>query len=225
MAVVVYVGHARPDGAVRLVPGRSSAPRHACRLRDVLERALRLPEQPVGVAVHVAGDDVEVAVLVVVEPHGADRPPRIGESDRCRHIAERLAIVLKQRVRPIAKRHEEIEIGVAVVVHPHRLTHRTGWNFEPRLGGRVAERPLGVAIQAQDRRARAGREADQQVGVAVGVGIAPGRGPRRTSVRDSRGRRGVGERPTVVAIETVGRSVEADEQIEVGVAVVRRPRR
>ena len=63
------------------------------------------------------------------------------------------------------------------------------------------------------------REAEQQVGVAVGVDVTEGRGAGRPGIGHAGGRGDVGEGAGVVAIEAIGRAVEAHEQVEIAVAV------
>ena len=53
--------------------------------------------------------------------------------------------------------------------------------------------PRVVPIEAQHRLRGAGREAEEQVGIAVGVEVAPRRRARGPRVGDAGGRRDVGE--------------------------------
>ena len=108
----------------------------------------------------LATDEVEVAVLVEVEPHRADGLARVGESDLRGDVRETAAVVTEERVGLVAERDEEIEIAVAVEVDPRGLSDRAGGHHEAGIGGHVSERPLRVPIQAQHGPRRAGREAD-----------------------------------------------------------------
>jgi hypothetical protein len=66
-------------------------------------------EEAVRVAIHVADREIEVAVVVVIEPDAADAAARIREADRGRDVDESAGIVPEERVRAIAERDEEIE--------------------------------------------------------------------------------------------------------------------
>ena len=83
----------------------------------------------------------------------------------------------------------------------------------------VGESPAVVTVEPQHRAGRTRREAEQQIGIAVGVEVSERRGPRRPRVGDARSRRDVGEHALVVPVEAVGRAIEADEQIQIAVAV------
>src|SRR4029078_10030595 len=83
----------------------------------------------------------------------------------------------------------------------------------------LSRRAAIVAIEPQHR-ARAGREADEQIGIAVAVEVPPRRGARRARIADAGGAGNVREDALVVSIQPVWRAVEADEEIEIAVAVV-----
>ena len=209
---------------VPFVASRGARPPQATpgRLGDVGEAPLVVAIQAVGVAVHVRGVEIEVAVLVVVEPDGADGLPRVGQSDLGRDVGEPAGRVAEQHVGAIAKADKQIEIAVGVDVDPGRLAHGAGTDRQTGVAGYVHEAPAIVAIEPQHRRGwcRGGREPDEQIGIAVGVEVSPRRGARRPRVGDAGRRRHVGEDARVVAIQPVRRAVEPDEQIDVAVAVV-----
>lgn len=129
-------------------------------------------------------------------------------------------VVAIERVWTIAEADEQIEIAVTVNVHERRLAHRPGGHHQSRRRRLVDERPSVVAVEAQHRTGRTWREAEKQVGVAVGVDIGPRRRARGTRVGHARGFGHVHERALVVAIQPVGLPVEAHEEIEVAVAVI-----
>ena len=94
---------------------------HAQLARHVDEPRAVVAEQAVGVAVLVRDEQVEVAVLVEVEPDGADGPARIVEPQFLADAGEAAAVVAEQHVRRVAHRHEEVEVAVVVDVHPRHL--------------------------------------------------------------------------------------------------------
>ena len=142
-----------------------------------------------------------------------------------RDVGELAGVVAIQRVGAIAEGDEEIEIAVGVEVDPRRLAHRAGRHRQADVAGGIGELAGGVAIQLQHRRVLERREAEQQIGIAVGVEVAPRRRARRPRVGDAGRRRHVGEHALVVAIQAVRLAVEADEHVEVAVAVDSRRRR
>ena len=101
-----------------------------------LDRAGRQP----AVAADAIGDDrvsvlvgdieVEVAVLVVIEPHGADTLAWIGETGTRRNVGKPSLLVHEQRVRAIAKRDKEIEVSIGIDIDPCRLAHGGFFNDE-----------------------------------------------------------------------------------------------
>ena len=198
---------------------RPAAPGDAGGLGGVGEASLVVQEEAIGVAVHVGHGEIEVAVLVGVEPHRADGLARIGEAERRRHVAEAAAVVAEEGVGPVAEADEEIEVAVAVGVHPRRLPNRAGGDDQAGGRGLIGEAPAVVAIQPQHRTRRPGREAEQQIRIAIGVVVPERRGPRRPGVGDAGGGRDVGEHPAIVAVEAVGGAVEAHEQIRIAVAL------
>ena len=177
-------------------------------------------EHAVQIAVLVADEDVEVAVLIHVEPDGADGRARIVDAHLLADARERLAVVAEEHVRRVAEADEEIEVAVVVEVDERRL---------PRLAGRVDahrlrhldERLAGALVAIEPaRNLGLARESDEQVDVAVAVEVAPRRGARVVEIGDAELRGDVRERAVVVAIETVRLALpEADEQIEVAVVV------
>ncbi len=199
--------------------GARPPPRHAGLYRHVDEARAVVAEESVGIAVHVGDRDVEIAVLIRIEPHRADRPAGIGQAERGRLVAEDAAVVAEERVGAVAKRHEQVEIAVALDIHPHRLAHGAGGECESGCRRGVGEDTALVAIEAQHRGARRRREADQQVGIAVRIRIAKGGCTGRARLGQTGGGRDVGEDAAVVAVEPVGLAVEAHEEIEIAVAV------
>ena len=142
-----------------------------------------------------------------------------------RDVGETAGGVAEEHVGAIAEADEEVEIAVGVHVDPRGLAHRAGGHREiPRFGRDIDEARAIVAIQAQHGsragRAARGREADEQIRIAVRVEISPRGRAGRPRVGDARGRGDIREHAAVVAIQAVGRAVEADEQIDVAVAVV-----
>ena len=75
-----------------------------------------------------------------------------------------------------------------------------------------------VAVQPV-RHGRGARKADEQIGIPVVVVVAPRRDARLVEVGEADLGRDVDERAVVVAIQAVHLAAEADEQIEVAVAV------
>ena len=217
--VAIHVGGAHPHGAVARIARTAAAPRHTRRLGDVHEDRAVVAEQAIGVAVHVGHRHVEVAVFVGVEPHRADRLAGIGQPECRRPIGEHATVVDEQRVGAIAERDEQVEVAVAIGVDECGLAYRPCRHAETRRRGGVGEDAARVAIQAQHRSGRSGREPEQQVGVAVGIDIPEGRGPGSARIGHASGRRDIREHAAVVAIEPVGRAIEADEEVEVAVAV------
>src|SRR5206468_11884468 len=88
--------------------------------------AAAVPEQPVRVAVLIRHEQIEIAVAVDVEPDGADAFSCIAYARLHGHVGESIAVVTKQPVPPIAKRDEEIENAVVVVVDPRRVAGAAG---------------------------------------------------------------------------------------------------
>ena len=221
LAVAVDVGGAHADRAVGRELRRAAAPRHAGRLGDVGELAGVVAEQAVRVAVHVGDRHVEIAVLVEVEPHGADGPPRVGQADRRGDVGQLAGVVAIQRVGAIAEADEEIEIAVGVEVDPRRLADRAGRRRpSPRRSWHRQTMPALLRYSFNTDAALQRREAEQQIGIAVGIEVAPRRRARRPRVRHAGGRGHVGEHALVVAIQAIRLAVEADEHVEIAVVVV-----
>ena len=82
-----------------------------------------MAEETIGVAVLVGDVEVEVAVLVVVEPHGADALARIGEPNFRGNVFEASGLVQEERVRTITKGDEQVEIPVRIEVDEGGLAH------------------------------------------------------------------------------------------------------
>ncbi len=121
--ITVDVSGTRTDRTVGRILGRAASPRDARELGNVREAARVVLKQSVRVTVHVADIEIEVAVLVVIEPDGADASPRIRQADLRRNIGKPSGVVAVQRVRTIPKRYEQIQIPIAIDVDPGRLTH------------------------------------------------------------------------------------------------------
>ena len=145
--VVVDVGGARADGTVRRILRRAAAPPKTGRLGDIRELAGVVAIEPVGIAVHVAGIEIEIPVLVIVEPHGADGLARIRKADRRSDIAEYSLLVPEEDVRTIAKRHEQIEVIVTVEIDPRSLAHRSRRDIEVRRQRDIDESGITVSIE------------------------------------------------------------------------------
>src|SRR4029079_10095677 len=123
----------------------------------------------------------------------------------------------------IAKRGEEIEIAVAVVVDPHRLPADAA-ELDAQLFRDVGERASLAVVAIDFRGGVRGREPDVEIGVAVVVVVAPGGSARLDVVRESDLRGDVRERAVVVHIQPIWPAAKADELIEIAVAVDVRPR-
>ena len=76
------------------------------------------------------GAEVEVPVLFVVEPDRADAAPSVGQPERCRHVGKAAAVVAVERVRPVAERHEQVQVIVGVDVDLVRECDR----IKPEVG-------------------------------------------------------------------------------------------
>jgi hypothetical protein len=77
-----------------------------------------------------ADEQIQPAVVVVIEPHGARRPARCGDTGLVRHVGESsVAIVLIQDAAAV-RRHEQVRKTVIVVItdgnaHPERAAGDT----------------------------------------------------------------------------------------------------
>ena len=78
--------------------------------------------------------------------------------------------------------------------------------------------PAVVAVETEHGTG-AGCEADQEIGVAVGVPITEGGGARGARIRDACRSGEVDERAPVISVEAVGRPVEAHEDLGITVTV------
>src|SRR3954465_9173082 len=130
-----------------------------------------VPEQAVGVAVLVGDEQIEIAVTVDVEPHGADGPARIADTRFSSDIDESRAVVPEQPVRLVAERNEQIDVAVVVVVNPRNLAGDAGDADADRRGG-IGE-VAAVAVVSIELVRRAVDEADVEIDVAVAVEVAP----------------------------------------------------
>ena len=220
IAVVVVVGHARPDPAV---DERTPAAVHPQLLRDIGEASAVVAEEPVQVAILVGDKRVEVAIAVHVEPRHAHRLPRIGQPDLRGYLGVRATVVAEHRIRAIAERHEEVGVAVVVVVEERRLAGRAEL-IDPEAAADVDERlPAVIAVHpvGDARRARVSHE---QVGIAVIVVVTPGRDADLVAFRQPDLGRDVDERAGVIPIEAAQLAAESHEQVEVAIAVVVGPR-
>ncbi len=143
------------------------------------------------------------------------------------HIDKLPAIVAEQAIRTVAERGEEIEIAVAVVINPRRLTTDAGQG-EANLSRHIDE-ALAIALVAVDLRSHLGiGEPDVEIGMAIGVVVSPGHARTRLVRRIARaadlGVRTSSERPAIIPIEPVGAAAKADEIVEVTVIVDIGPR-
>ena len=192
---------------------------------DVFETALVLAVEAVGLAFLVRGEQIEIAVAIEVPPHRADGLSRIADAGRFGDVDKAAAIVAQQSIRHIAERREQIEIAVAVVVDPRRLARHAVQVDADVL--RDVDELRALRVVAIDLRGdlRIG-EADVEIGIAVGVEIAPGRGSRLLCTKSSTSPTSaadVTKRAVVVAIEAIGPAAERDEVIEVAVVIDIRP--
>ncbi len=78
--VLVHVGGAGTHRPLLLVPGRAPAPDDAGRLGDVGEVIAVVAPERIGVAVHVPLVEIQVAVVVHVEPDAADALAGVGNA-------------------------------------------------------------------------------------------------------------------------------------------------
>ena len=217
--VAVDIRRARPYGPVGRGVRRPAAPGKTGLAGHVGERSAIVSKQAVRVAIHVSNVDVEIAVLVKIEPHRAHAPPGVGETDAGCDISKAPSLVAEERVRAVAERHEQIEIAVRVHVNPDRLPDGAGFYLQTDGAGDIDEACGRVAIEPKDR-CVVRREADEQVGIAVCVEIAPCSGAGGSSIGNTGARGIVHQRAGVVAVQPVCLPVESDEEIEVVVSVV-----
>jgi hypothetical protein len=141
-------------------------------LGHVGEAAGVVPEQPIGVALLIRGEDVEIAVAIDVPPDRSDRPPRIANASGDGDVGESGSIVSEQAIWLIAKGGIPVQVAVAVIVDPGRLT-ADPTERDAKLRRDIGE-PRTVAIVAVDPGPmRSGGKADVQVRIAVAVDIRP----------------------------------------------------
>ena len=223
-AVTVHVGDAGTHRSAEWIAHGPSGAREPGRFRDVGEVAVIVVEESVLVAVLVGDVEVEPAVLVVVEPHGANGLARIGEPDLRRDLGEVPVVVAEEHVGPVAPRDKEIEIAIAVEVHPRELAHLPGGDLgEARRRGDVGEVTVRVAIEAEDRTARGAgirRESHDEIGMAVAIEVAPRCRARRARIGHARLGGHVPERTPFIMVEPVRLAVHSNEEVGPAVAVV-----
>ncbi len=221
IAVTVDVRNARAVAPGGLRPGSAV---HAKLARHVHESRAVVAEHAVGVAVLVGDEEIEVAVFVEVEPHRTHGSARIVEAELPADARETTAVIPEQHVGRIAKRDEQIEVAVVVNVDPRDLTR-----FAQRVDahGRADVREMRAAAVVPIEpvaRLRSAGEPDVQVDLAVAIKIAPRRGASVGEVGDPGRARHLDECPAIVAIQPVRLALlEADEQIQIAVAVDVRP--
>ena len=218
IAIVVVIRNAGAITAGRL---RTAGGVHPELLRDVHEARAVVAEEAVQIAVLVGNEHVEVAVLIHVEPHGADGPAGIVDPHVLGDVRKRLAVVAEEQVRRVAQADKEIEVAVIVEIDERRLPGLAGRVDAHRLR-HVHERLAGALIAIQlARDGGLAREAHEQVDVAVAVEIAPGRRARVVEIGDTHLGANLDERAVVIAIQLVRHAfAEADEEIEIAVVVV-----
>ena len=111
-------------------------------------------------------DKVEVSVVVVVPP-GSVGVEESGQANA--GIGEDPAVIAVEPRCGLSDQ-QDVQIAVAVVVPPGNRTGRGA----REIGEGVGERPAVVQIEVGDLTARSGRAEDQDIQVAVAVGVAPG---------------------------------------------------
>jgi hypothetical protein len=176
-----------------------------------------VPKQTVGVAVLVRDEQIQIAVAVDVEPHGADGPARIADARFNGDVGEAAVVVAKQPVRLVAECHKEVEIAIVVVVDPRRLP-RNADEMEAECRRHVGEMAAVAVVSIQLVGDAAGK-ADVQIEVTVAVEVAPCRDARLDRVRKADGRRHIFESSVVLLVQTVRAAAEADELVEIAVVV------
>ena len=153
MAVIVIVADRTADAA--LIASASGILQTQLR-RDIDKRRPVIAPQRVGLARLVGQEQVEVAVLVVVQPAGPDRRA----SDRWAGIHERLdelaAVVPVKPVRSGPVGSVEVQVAVVVVVDPIVLARGASRHGQADLGGDVRET---LAVEVSEDRAGLVREA------------------------------------------------------------------
>src|SRR6185503_10959110 len=117
-AIAIDIGGAHAHAAVRRVTRRASTPGDARAVAAGAEGFSVVAIVLVLVSIHVRDDEIEIAVLIRVEPHGADCFARIGDAFLRGNIRERAAIVLKEGIWLVAESDEEIEVAVSVDIDP-----------------------------------------------------------------------------------------------------------
>jgi hypothetical protein len=126
-------------------------------------------------------------------------------------------VVPEQAIRSVAKRNEEIEIAVVVVIDPHSLTCHAG-EGQPERRRDVGEMPAVsiVAVQLVGRRAC---ESHEQVDIAVPVEVAPRGDARLDVVGDADLCRHIAKASVILLVEAIRPAAKADELVELPVVV------
>src|SRR5262245_27760023 len=103
-----------------------------------------------------AEEQIELAVVVVVEPDRTRRPARRRDSSFGRDVAERPVAVVLVESAPAVRRHEDVWISVVVVI-PDRTAHsKLIAAGDAGLVGHVGERPVAIVLvqRVLERRGR-----------------------------------------------------------------------
>ena len=147
-AIVVHVSDAGPYGALRGDLRTASSPRQTDCLRDIGEGAAVVAEEAVGITILIRHVQIEIAILLVVEPNSTYTLPRIGQPNTRCDISEHAGAVAIQHVGAITKRHEQIKVTVAIDIEESRLTHCAGLYRQPTGRRDIGESRTVVAVQA-----------------------------------------------------------------------------
>ena len=132
---------------------------------------------PCGRPAHVVDDQqIEPAVVVVVEPAGSRRPFAAGDARPLGDVLEAAVAAIAQQLVARDAGDEEIDVAVVVVVGGRR-THGVSDAAHAGRRGHVGElhaavvaiEPVGVAVAALDERRHLGAVGEEDVGPAVGV--------------------------------------------------------
>src|SRR5712671_6354624 len=100
---------------------------------------------PVPVIHETADEEVELAVVIVVEPDGARRPARRSKARLHRYIAERPVSVVLIKDAVAVGGDEEIRIPVVIEV-ANCNTHTESPAGDTRFFGNVGERAIPVVV-------------------------------------------------------------------------------
>ena len=223
-SVGVHIGHAHAHAPLAFVAERASAGFYGRARRDVREMPVVVLPETVRVSVHVGGDEIEVPVLIDVEPDRSDGPPVVADTGFFGYVHEPSgAVVPKKSVGPVPECEEEIQITIGVVVDPRGLSRRSLPKLQTNLCGDVGEARVTVVSKQRDYRSVAGK-AEQQVGISVGVEVTPSGRPHGSLHHQAHLNRNVDETTgKVIAVQPTAGAVEADEAVGIAVPVDIRP--